>query len=152
MHTCPKCNGKGKLPHHAHIMDGVCFKCDGTGKVEILEHEEKDESCDVIHHLVDRRSDTDVIWAQFCVWNMDETKEKFGTANYSVWRRSLETGDTTIIARANLSLVRCREVYGEYKRGVFTVPTQEDFDHFDRLHERHEDYLKDKAEARYWAS
>ncbi len=32
--TCSKCEGTGNLPHLAHIDNGVCYACDGTGEVE----------------------------------------------------------------------------------------------------------------------
>lgn len=35
LHTCGKCSGKGKLIAFSHYADGVCFWCDGTGKVEV---------------------------------------------------------------------------------------------------------------------
>ena len=30
---CPKCNGTGHIPAYSHIHGGVCFRCDGRGKV-----------------------------------------------------------------------------------------------------------------------
>lgn len=32
--TCDKCNGSGYLAHFAGYADGVCFVCNGTGKVD----------------------------------------------------------------------------------------------------------------------
>lgn len=32
--TCPKCLGRGKLPHLRHVDDGVCFRCEGSGRCE----------------------------------------------------------------------------------------------------------------------
>ena len=32
--TCPKCNGTGHLTAFAHIANGDCFMCGGTGRVE----------------------------------------------------------------------------------------------------------------------
>ena len=29
--TCPKCDGKGKIPGFSHIHNGDCFACGGTG-------------------------------------------------------------------------------------------------------------------------
>lgn len=31
--TCPRCAGTGNLTEYFHVRDGVCFKCNGTGKV-----------------------------------------------------------------------------------------------------------------------
>ena len=31
--TCGKCDGTGRLPHYGHIASGVCFDCQGSGKV-----------------------------------------------------------------------------------------------------------------------
>lgn len=31
--TCPRCNGKGAIPHFAHVEDGRCFLCEGAGHV-----------------------------------------------------------------------------------------------------------------------
>jgi RecJ-like exonuclease len=33
MFTCQKCEGHGKIGAYSHVMAGVCFKCNGTGKV-----------------------------------------------------------------------------------------------------------------------
>jgi len=33
--TCPKCDGKGRLPHYGHIASGVCFACGGSGSGRI---------------------------------------------------------------------------------------------------------------------
>jgi|TARA_R110001599_G_scaffold347187_1_gene573217 RecJ-like exonuclease len=30
---CGKCNGKGKIDHYHYVSNGVCFACDGTGKI-----------------------------------------------------------------------------------------------------------------------
>jgi hypothetical protein len=30
--TCTRCNGKGVIPHFAHVMNGVCFRCWGSGE------------------------------------------------------------------------------------------------------------------------
>jgi len=30
-HTCDRCDGKGRLPHYAHVASGVCFACQGSG-------------------------------------------------------------------------------------------------------------------------
>lgn len=30
---CRKCGGSGKLPQFLHRSGGVCFRCDGTGRV-----------------------------------------------------------------------------------------------------------------------
>ena len=31
--TCGKCDGKGVLSYYGHIANGVCFDCQGTGKI-----------------------------------------------------------------------------------------------------------------------
>jgi DnaJ-class molecular chaperone len=33
MYTCPRCDGKGQISGYSHVMNGVCFKCSGAGKV-----------------------------------------------------------------------------------------------------------------------
>jgi len=30
--TCTRCGGKGHIPHFAHVMNGVCFRCWGSGE------------------------------------------------------------------------------------------------------------------------
>lgn len=35
MQTCPRCNGKGKLPHYSHVMGGQCFKCKGECEIPV---------------------------------------------------------------------------------------------------------------------
>jgi DnaJ-class molecular chaperone len=30
---CGKCNGKGKIDHYHYVSGGVCFSCDGAGKI-----------------------------------------------------------------------------------------------------------------------
>lgn len=37
MQTCPRCNGKCKLPHYSHVMGGQCFKCKGEGEIPVKE-------------------------------------------------------------------------------------------------------------------
>ena len=32
--TCPKCQGTGFVEGFAHVKNGVCFDCDGTGSIE----------------------------------------------------------------------------------------------------------------------
>lgn len=34
MEQCERCNGKGHIKAYGHVMDGVCFKCGGSGKQE----------------------------------------------------------------------------------------------------------------------
>ncbi|WP_235445366.1 DUF3489 domain-containing protein [Gulbenkiania mobilis] len=31
-YPCTRCEGKGRLPHYANVLGGVCFKCGGTGR------------------------------------------------------------------------------------------------------------------------
>lgn len=31
---CTNCSGTGRVDHFAHIANGVCFVCEGTGKVK----------------------------------------------------------------------------------------------------------------------
>lgn len=31
--TCKRCEGKGRLAHFGHVKNGVCLKCNGSGKV-----------------------------------------------------------------------------------------------------------------------
>jgi hypothetical protein len=31
-YPCTRCEGKGRLPHYANVLGGVCFKCRGTGQ------------------------------------------------------------------------------------------------------------------------
>lgn len=33
LRTCDRCYGAGKFEHVAHVANGVCFKCHGTGKL-----------------------------------------------------------------------------------------------------------------------
>tara|TARA_R110000796_G_scaffold160999_2_gene277746 strand:+ start:86 stop:370 length:285 start_codon:yes stop_codon:yes gene_type:complete len=30
---CGKCNGKGKIGHYHYVSGGVCFSCEGRGKI-----------------------------------------------------------------------------------------------------------------------
>ncbi|MDU4051128.1 MAG: hypothetical protein E7H33_09450 [Clostridium perfringens] len=32
---CPKCSGEKKLKEYAHVEEGRCFKCGGTGRLEL---------------------------------------------------------------------------------------------------------------------
>lgn len=32
-HTCPRCDGTGRISEYNYIRDGLCFKCNGTGKL-----------------------------------------------------------------------------------------------------------------------
>ena len=38
---CPKCGGQGTLDGYAHIQHGVCFRCNGAGKVYLTTLPEK---------------------------------------------------------------------------------------------------------------
>ena len=31
--TCDRCDGTGRVPHYGHIANGICFQCQGSGKV-----------------------------------------------------------------------------------------------------------------------
>ena len=31
---CPKCGGSGKISYYGHIYNGICFKCNGSGRFE----------------------------------------------------------------------------------------------------------------------
>jgi len=31
--VCPRCSGKGLLPHYSHVQGGICFRCVGAGIV-----------------------------------------------------------------------------------------------------------------------
>ena len=33
--VCPKCGGSGYLPEYKHVEHGKCFRCDGTGHIDI---------------------------------------------------------------------------------------------------------------------
>lgn len=33
LRTCNRCYGAGKFEHVAHVANGVCFKCHGTGTI-----------------------------------------------------------------------------------------------------------------------
>lgn len=33
--TCPKCDGKGHIIGFSHIVNGVCFRCGGTGTCKV---------------------------------------------------------------------------------------------------------------------
>jgi hypothetical protein len=35
-HPCYACGGTGTLPHYSHISDGVCFACQGSGRIQDL--------------------------------------------------------------------------------------------------------------------
>lgn len=35
--TCPRCGGVGNLDQHLNFHNGICFQCDGLGKVEDIE-------------------------------------------------------------------------------------------------------------------
>lgn len=40
---CPKCGGDGYLPQYSYINGGRCYKCDGTGKVDVNVKDDMDE-------------------------------------------------------------------------------------------------------------
>lgn len=33
IHACDRCDGVGRLPHYGHVASGVCFACQGSGKL-----------------------------------------------------------------------------------------------------------------------
>lgn len=36
---CTRCVGTGKVGNYAHVKNGVCFKCNGTGKQVVMKNE-----------------------------------------------------------------------------------------------------------------
>lgn len=44
--TCPKCNGSGYLSVFAHVVEGRCFKCDGTGDLAIVKEREAERAAE----------------------------------------------------------------------------------------------------------
>lgn len=40
--ACPNCNGKGYIPHYDYNCQGVCFKCNGTGRIEEKQYTEEE--------------------------------------------------------------------------------------------------------------
>lgn len=36
MTKCDKCAGKGYIEKFIHFQNGKCFRCDGTGQVEVM--------------------------------------------------------------------------------------------------------------------
>lgn len=41
---CPKCGGDGFLPQFSHINGGTCYKCSGTGKIDMTVRDDMDET------------------------------------------------------------------------------------------------------------
>jgi hypothetical protein len=39
--TCDKCNGTGYLSYHSNYANGVCFPCQGTGKITVRKNSRK---------------------------------------------------------------------------------------------------------------
>ena len=33
---CTRCDGKGRLAHQGHVLNGVCFRCSGKGVVAVM--------------------------------------------------------------------------------------------------------------------
>lgn len=33
-YTCDRCNGEGRIRSFNHVLGGICFKCQGSGKVD----------------------------------------------------------------------------------------------------------------------
>lgn len=76
MFTCPRCGGDGTLPMFIHIDNGICFMCDGIGKVDnvISTIDINDESCTAIHYLKKSVNATQYIIACFYTWADDGRK------------------------------------------------------------------------------
>ena len=51
-HTCPRCNGAGRISYYGHVEGGICFKCGGTGRFDTTFKEYTEEYAKV---LEDRR-------------------------------------------------------------------------------------------------
>jgi len=69
--TCSKCHGTGYLSVFAHIENGICFACGGTGEVDIEESKESaslksEEICDIYTLLKETAGKYEI--AQFFVY------------------------------------------------------------------------------------
>lgn len=82
-YPCPRCDGEGKLTMFAHIEHGICFKCNGSGKVDKLPTPNiLDESCTAIHRLKLMNGKQYYI-ATFYVW-ADDGRKYANTGHYDI--------------------------------------------------------------------
>ena len=110
MFTCPRCSGKGIMDAYLHIQNGVCFRCRGTGLVDSLEREDKDESVDEIYSFI-KRLIGGVCFVQIYVWNKDTSKKHYGTGHtygHVIVGTEVSPCHETEL---HVSLDACREVY-----------------------------------------
>lgn len=63
---CYKCGGSGKLPHYAHIGDGVCFQCKGAG----ITSSKKQAPTQEIREIKGK-SGSDYPWTAFTIHPLD---------------------------------------------------------------------------------
>ena len=81
--VCPRCGGTGFIPAFAHVHNGMCFKCHGTGLIDV-------ETGTTAH-------------SQFYVVTNDGITEKFGSfAECSAYTQngSLYQGNNMTMRRA----------------------------------------------------
>lgn len=99
--NCWKCNGTGHLPHYAHIANGACFACGGTGKVKPGEPCSKDE----IHTFVV----DGLVWQFQPIHhdNLDPGNEEFGV------HRRARKGE-----RVDSVLIHCFPLGGNRRKGT----------------------------------
>jgi hypothetical protein len=48
---CTNCSGTGRVNHFAHIDNGICYACDGTGKAKASAASASDDMS-AAHHLL----------------------------------------------------------------------------------------------------
>jgi DnaJ-class molecular chaperone len=49
---CTNCSGTGRVNHFAHIDNGICYACNGTGKVK-ANAENAGTNMNAAHHILD---------------------------------------------------------------------------------------------------
>lgn len=129
---CPRCNGTGNVPSFAHVQEGICFRCDGTG----LSYPNKPEAENIelvshIYTLVKIEGDISYC-AQFYVWNTNEKAERFGLGHFfsKAVHRGKRWASPSLDVEPQLYEVPLAEVrakYREYLGKGYTVLADEDF-------------------------
>jgi hypothetical protein len=142
MYTCPKCNGEKVFTMFAHVNHGICFQCDGTGKVDTLPTDTIDpEEVAVITTIFKDNDDGTRNICQFYSWDealpsewagtghwyecvvdtnaLSDFKEQYGLMLFSDCYKRTELRDSDL----HMPLDQVRSIYAAYIRAGFSLET-----------------------------
>jgi hypothetical protein len=129
---CPRCAGTGNVPSFAHVQNGLCFRCKGTG----LSYPDKPqpENLELVSNIFTlvKIEGNMTYFAQFYVWDKEPRASMFGKGRFfsnavvrgERWSEPVLKAEPQIF-EAPLDVIRGK--YKEYLGKGYTVLTDEDF-------------------------